>query len=745
MADGRRYGPNGDRRRFLPWRPPRLLDGRRLRVILLAVVCSSAVVAVISCSLWLLAPAFVTDPMLVLEQQTPAITFVDRRGKVICQQRGWDYQWRFPVPLTDISPPVIQCLLAAEDSDFYQHHGVSYRAIARAAWQNLFSGTIVSGASTISMQLAGLSMPGKKRTPWWKFRQAAAARKLERHYSKDRILSEYLNRVLFGGKIHGIEAAAQYYFGLSARDLNWAEAALLCGLPQRPNAYRPDRHPARAKDRQRVVLHLLTRHGVISAEHAERILHHEPLRFRDFSQPPPFAIRYPSRYQHYFALARQEQPNALIYPCHLDTEYEGLIHHALTTQRNLLPNVSDAAAVLLDSQSGAVLALVGTLDFTAGQAGQVNAATATRSAGSTLKPFIYAEAIDGGIIVDCTVLLDAPLRYGDYSPGNYDGVFRGRVSATEALSLSLNTPAVRLLAKLGVSRMSERLHSIGLLGDAPSRQPDHAHGLSLVLGSAGHSLLNLTTAYAVLARSGQYRPSSFLKHSPAAAGHDATMIFTPGTCAMVSRMLRYRPLNGAGVDSAWKTGTANGNHDAWCITYTPDFTLGVWFGNKDGRAAAPLNGANAAAPCAAAIIAALYRNHQPPQWPDIYATLSATTLCAESGLAADSTCVPPRSGLQVLGVPLQRCSQCQQPQAAATLHILSPKPGTYLCGPDGNATIPLHSAEPSCLWFIDDQFIGALPPGASRPFPPGRHSVLIIDDQEGTRSARVTFTVRRKQ
>lgn len=742
MAEGRSE-PKSARKRFLTWRPPRLLNSRQLRIALLAIVSSAAVLTVISCSLWLLAPVFVSDPMLVLDEQTPAKTFVDRHGKVVFQRQGWDYQWRYPVPLTDISAPVIQCILAAEDVNFRQHHGVSYRAIARAAWQNVVSGSVVSGASTITMQLASLSMPGKKRTLWWKLHQAAAARKLEQVYSKDRILCDYLNRVPFGGKIHGIEAAAQYYFGLSARDLNWAEASLLCGLPQRPNAFRPDRHLARAKDRQRVVLHLLTHHGVISAQHADEILHREPLRFRDFTQPAPFEHGYPLRYRHYFDLAQQEQPKALVYACHLDTEYEGLMHHALTTQRNQLPNVNDAAAVLLDSQSGAVLALVGTLNFASGQDGQVNAATATRSAGSTLKPFIYAEAMDGGIIVDNTVLLDAPLRYGDYSPGNYDGIYRGRVCAMEALSLSLNTPAVRLLAKLGVPRMSGRLHSLGLLNDAPQRL-DHAHGLSLVLGSAGHSLLNLTNAYAVLARGGRYRPCSFLRQNPADSGQDATTIFTPGTGTMISRMLRQRPLSGAKVDTAWKTGTANGNHDAWCIAYTPDFTLGVWFGNKDGRPAAALNGANAAAPCAAAIIAALYRNHQPPQWPDVDATLSTTTLCAESGLAAAATCTGTRSGLQVAGVPLQRCSQCQHPQTPAALHILSPAPGTYLCGPDGGATLPLHSAEPSCLWFVDDRYVGTLPADASSHFAPGRHSVLIIDEKDGTRSARVSFTVREK-
>jgi penicillin-binding protein 1C len=720
-----------------------LPNRRRLRFLLLAAAATTLLLAALGALLWWLAPSFVADPMPLLEQRAPAKSFCDRQGRLIARQRGWNYQWRLPVELKDMAPAVISCTLAAEDVDFYRHHGVSYRAICRALWQNLSSGSVVSGASTISMQLAALAMGDKKRTLRWKLRQASAARKLESLYDKDRILYEYLNRVLFGGKIHGIEAASQHYFGLSASELNWGEAALLCGLPQRPNAYRPDRHPARAKERQRVVLHLLKRHGIVSAERAEEIFQHEPLRYLDFSLPSPLAPSYPQRYRHYFSLAQREEPTAQLYHCQLDCEYEAIIHHVLNSQRELLPNVDDAAAVLLDSRSAAVLALVGTLDFAAAKAGQVNAATARRSAGSTLKPFIYAEAIDGGIIVDSSTLLDAPLRYGGYSPGNYDGRFYGRISASEALSLSLNTPVLRLLAKLGVPRVSERFHSVGLLSASKQQSPT-IHGLSLAMGSAGHSLLNLTSAYAVFPRGGNYRPYSFLQQKIEDTQLQEHPIYSPGTCVMISRMLRQRPLAGSRIDAAWKTGTANGHRDAWCIAYTPEFTLGVWFGNKDGRAASALSGAHAAVPAAAAIISALYRSQAPPTWPFIYETLSNCSLCAESGLASSTYCQKSRNGLQVNDTPLQRCQQCRQ-QQSQSLHILSPKPSVYLCEADGQVKIPLRTANPLCLWFVDDQFLGELPSSAYSSFTPGQHSVLIVDKEDGTRSARVTFTVKRNR
>lgn len=729
-------------RRRLPLPRLRLPHRRPLRlcIILGAIVALSAL-------LWLLAPALVADPMPALRRQTPVRSYSDCRGNVVYQERTWDYQWRFPVPLTDISEPVIACILATEDANFYHHHGVDYPAILRAAWQNLSSGHVVSGASTISMQLASLVEPGRSRNLWRKLHQASAARKLERLYDKDSILCEYLNRIPFGGKLHGIEAAAQYYFGRPARELNWAEASLLCGLPQRPNAYRPDRHLPRARERQRLVLHLLQQRGVISPERAQKILHTDPLRLRDFTTPAPFVKEWPDRFQHYFALAKRQAPNEFDLRCPLDPEFEGLLHHALQAQQKRLPGVHDGAAVLLDSSSSAVLALVGTLDFHAPQTGQVNAATASRNAGSTLKPFIYAEAIDGGLLVDSTVLLDAPLRFADYSPGNYDGLFRGRVTALDALSSSLNTPAVRLLARLGVSRLEERLVSLGLMSQADrDGVGDHAHGLSMVLGTTGSSLLDLSNAYATLARGGAYRPYSFLQSTAAAPAQPEIPIFTPGTAAMINRMLRHRPLPGAAIAAAWKTGTANGHHDAWCIAYTPDFTLGVWFGNKDGRAAAVLSGANAAAPCAADIISALYRNRPPPRWPDHGELLKAITLCAASGLAATPACSKTVSGLHVTNVPLQRCQLCRQHNAPTDIRILSPAPGTYLCGPDGTATIPLRSSAPDALWFIDDLFVGAIPPDASRPFPPGRHSVLLMDsDANSSRSARISFTVRRPE
>ena len=221
---------------------------------------------------WVRAPHLVEDPLLGLQKRTPTRTWLDREGRVLWLERTYDYEWRFPVTLEEVSEPVIRVMLAAEDSGFYQHSGVDYKAALRACFQNLFAGRVISGASTLSMQLAGMTLPMEKRDWSRKWHQAALARKMEMLHSKEEILTEYLNRIPFGGKIYGIEAAARYYFGLKASELNWTEASFLCGIPQKPNRFRPDRYYDAARERQRIILQMLVRRGFFSEQEAKRIL-----------------------------------------------------------------------------------------------------------------------------------------------------------------------------------------------------------------------------------------------------------------------------------------------------------------------------------------------------------------------------------------------------------------------------------------------------------------------------------------
>ncbi len=624
---------------------------------------------------WHFAPYCVDDPLPLLEARPPARIFTDRHGTPLYAQRGWDAQWRFPVPLSEIHPEVIRATLAAEDGDFYQHHGVDYRAALRALWQNVTSARTVSGASTISMQVASMAM-GRDRTLWGKFLQAARARKMERLHSKDEILSAYLNHLPYGGKLHGIEAAAQFYFGLSARELTFAETTLLCGIPQRPNALRPDRHPEAARQRQALLLKMMVRQGMLSQAEADDCFNRAPVRLRDFSLKASFErIAQPSEHLH--ALMRG-------YP--IDGEAQAHALRVLRKHLATLPNVHDAACIVLPhSEAFEPLVYLGTIDFRSPTGGQVDAATAVRSAGSVLKPFIFAEAIEGGLLVPETQLLDAPVRYGDYTPTNYDKLrYVGKLSAGEALARSLNTPVIRLLDTLGEERMTTRFTALGLPPTAPG-------GLTLALGTGGATLRDLVQAYAHL-----------------------DTHFSPGTAALVAQMLR-RPLLGCPYDVAWKTGTANNNTDAWCVVWTPEVTIGVWVGNKTGTRSDALVGVEAAAPIASELMTAYYEHRDPPRWEEITTT---ATLCSESGLSATTRCPATFIGTVHPTLPLKRCDTCTRPNAA--LHILAPIPDTYY---GERVTFSLSTNLPHCTWLHNGTAIGE---ASQITLPPGSHTLHAI-------------------
>ena len=700
---------------------------RALRILALA---GTALLLSVSAIWWVL-PRFLDDPMLELRKREPSRVWVDPSGSVVHLRKSVNYEWRFDIPLSQVSPEVIRTFLAAEDSRFYSHSGVDYRAAARAFKQNLFHGRIVSGASTITMQLAGLTESYAPRSFPRKFRQMLKARRLEQLYPKDRILTEYLNRVPFGGSIYGIEAASRYYFGLPASALNRAEASLLCGLPQRPNAYRPDRFPEQALQRRKTVLLLLERQGVIDAAECEKIEKEEPLRLRDFRFPSEFARLTDSSNRMFFELAENEAGRPPRVECAFNAGYSRLLRDVLQSHAASLVNVRDAAGVLMETSTGRVVALVGTLDDASHFGGQVNAALAVRSAGSSLKPFIYAEALHGGRIVMDTFLLDAPLRYGDYSPANYDGVFRGEVRAAEALSLSLNTPVVRLLADLGTERVVDLFKRLGLL------RPDHPgrDGLPLALGTAGHTLLSMTSAYAALARGGIFFPPTFLNGKTPGG----VRVFPRSVCLMTAKMLRTRPLPGCAVEVAWKTGTSNGNRDAWCFAFTPEWTLGLWFGNKDGRASASLRGLDAAAPAASEVMNFLYRGGARPKWEDFPPEFRTMPLCALSGLRADAVCRETFNGTVLSDVPLRKCERCGRSEDKGdSFRILTPAPVRYQAERGGTVALNLTSdAGKELHWFLDGAYLGRFRE-KRMPFPCGVHTLSATSD---TKTARVTFHV----
>ena len=722
----------------------RLFNRKAVRIAAAAFLVPAA----IALAVWLAAPYFIPDPMIRLRQITPAHTYLDRNGQPLFYETTYDYEWRFPVALEEIAPCAVSVMLSAEDYAFYEHGGVDYSAILRALWQDVRNLKIISGASTITMQLAGFALADHRPSLVRKFKQAAMARRLEQLYTKDEILTEYLNRIPCGGKVYGIEAAARFYFGLHASQLNMAEAALLCGVPQKPNRYNPKFYPEAAKKRQKIVLNLLVHHKLITEDEAKKLYDSEPLRYRDFTQPADFEFKsVPDESIHAVRRARAEkteagwsltQGEAVL--CSIDEEFQRDVQTILKRRRDALPGVRDAAAVVLDNASGEALVFLGTLDFEAPGDGQFNAASAIRSAGSTLKPFLYAEAVEGGLIAADTRILDAPVRYGSYAPGNFDGSFRGPVKASYALAHSLNTPAIRLAAMLGESRMTELAGRLNIL--SPFRREED-YGLSMALGSAGHTLLGLTNAYRVLATDGVLRPVSFRHTSERSPAKKARRIFSGGTCQMLMNMLTSLPLAGFEGTAAWKTGTSNGLRDAWCFACTETLTVGVWFGNKDGAPSDALVGGSAAAPAAGEILSiAASRYKLTPYrsaWPS-ESRLESVEICAGSGLSASPHCERVETAQKPVGIPLRQCTNCSA-AGETSFRIVSPAPTVYVAEDGAQVQLDLD-AGPGVQWFADGVFLGEV--AEKQSFTPGTHRVDAVRTSDSAFDT-VVFTVTLKK
>ena len=718
---------------------------RRSAVLFLAVGVLLFLIGLTCAVLWTLAPSWVDDPMPVLRKHTPVRIWLDRTGKEVRIERTFDAEWRFDTPLKDIPESVIRVALAVEDANFFHHSGVDYAAVLRAAWQNLTGFRIVSGASTIPMQLAAMAYPEtKRRTFRGKLLQAVRARRLVRDYPREVLLREYLNRIPFGGKIYGIEAASLYYFACPPSGLSLSETALLCGLPQRPNAFRPDRHPDRAKKRQERVLTMLERQGVIAQDEAEKMAS-APLKYRDFRTPAAFqTLARLDESIFFFRKAAKEAKYSFRIVTSFDREKSNLLLESLrrfTRKDGQGAGPLDAAGVILDNRTGEILAYIGSTDLKSPRGGQVDAASAVRTAGSVLKPFLYREAVSAGLIAPDTILLDAPLRFAGYMPGNADGTFRGKVSASDALNLSLNTPAIRLVAELSPFRIAKAFASAGLLirpGPAARKS-----GLSLALGTAGHSLEKIAAAYTIF--TGKQKKGTFLRTENLSDIGEKETIPDPASAMIAWILSSGAPLPGSAIPAGWKTGTSSGSRDAWCAAFTPEFTVAVWIGNKDGSPIPGLTGLNAAAPCAGMILQSLYRRAE-----DCFATLPSppddrffeyTNLCEKTRLSASSACPKSVTGVRARGIPLRTCTTCERDRQNEGIpcRIIRPKPGTYQAGDSGVVRLRLE-ADTDVIWFADDRFLGKVPQNDRIPFGPGQHTLTAIPDASGPPAA-VHFTV----
>jgi len=514
--------------------------------------------------------------VVLAEDGTPLWRFADANGV-----------WRYPVTLDQVSPYYLEALLTYEDRWFYRHPGVNPLALMRATWQNLHGARVVSGGSTLSMQVARLLDPHSRTLPG-KLRQLWRTAQLEWHLSKEQILSLYLNRAPFGGTLQGVAAASWAYLGKSPQQLTRAEAALLAVLPQAPSRLRPDRHPQRAQAARDKVLRRLAEYDVWPQLAVNEALE-EPLLLAPRQEPSlaPLLAR------------RLNRPNSPpLIRTTLDAGLQRRLEDLLLGWRARLPERTSAAILVVEEENMAVRAYVGSVDINdARRFGHVDMVSALRSPGSTLKPFLYGMALDAGLIHSESLLQDVPRRYGDYRPGNFSSGFSGPVAASSALAMSLNLPAVQLLEAYGPKRFAAELRNGGVpLTLPPLAEPN----LALILGGAGSRLEELVGGYSAFARGGR---SADIRLQPDDRLRDRPMM-SPGAAWIVRRILsgQARPDLDPHADLvqrptlAWKTGTSYGFRDAWAIGVGPRFLVGVWIGRPDGTPVPGQFGLASAAP-----------------------------------------------------------------------------------------------------------------------------------------------------
>ena len=597
---------------------------------------------------------------------------LDRNGKLLRAYLTSEGRWRLPATRDQVDPRYLDALLTYEDKRFYHHRGVDPLAMTRAAFQLVTHGRIVSGGSTLTMQVARLLEPRQERSLDAKLRQAVRALQLEQALSKDEILGLYLTLAPYGGNLEGIRAASLAYFGKEPRRLTLGEAALLVALPQSPEFRRPDRFPAAAKPARDRVLDRIASHGLFSNAEIERAKKEPVPRARN-----PMPLLAP----HAADQAASASPTQRVLRLTIDGGLQRTLETLAYDRAVALgpPSIS-VAIVVVDNATGEVLARVASPDyFDERRAGQVDLTEAVRSPGSALKPFIYGLGFEDGLIHPETLIEDRPIRYGGYHPENFDLTFQGTVTVRRALQQSLNVPAVAVLQEVGPSRLIARLAQAGVPLVLPKREV--APGLALGLGGVGVRLTDLTMLYAGLARQGTVAPLVERFGSPPSP---PKRLIEPVAAWYVASVLigTPPPENAAGGRIAFKTGTSYGYRDAWAVGFDGKRTIGVWAGRPDGAPVPGLAGRVTAAPILFDAFARLGQQFEPlPPAP-------------KGVLIASTAKLPP---------PLQRFAsrEAAGEAMAPKVHIVFP--------PDG-ASLELSAAKGAAPDPIAIKITGGTPP-----------------------------------
>ncbi len=562
--------------------------------------------------------------VIVAEDGTPLRSFADKNGV-----------WRYPITLKDVSPLYLQALINYEDRYFYSHPGVNPGALLRAAWQRMSNGRIISGGSTISMQVARIIEPHSRSIPG-KIKQIFRALQLEWHWNKKKILTYYVNHAPFGGTYEGVEAASRAYLGKPSKELSHAEAALLAVLPQAPTRFRPDLHPKRAEKARNKVINRLTQFSIWNQHTAQQakietvasVLHKQEIL------APLLARRLKSRAMKTGLLKTT-----------INSSLQYSIEQRLSTYLSRLPKKISIAVLVVENQDLKTRAYVGSADFSdAERFGHIDMVQAIRSPGSTLKPFLYGLAIEDGLIHSESLLSDAPVEYAGYRPTNFHGNFHGPVSVRFALQKSLNITAVQVLHHYESNKFVARLENGGLALTFPRHSKPN---LSVILGGAGTNLESLVTSYSAFARQGL---SAKIRFTNKDALQERRML-DGGAAWIIRRILEdhSRPgvpeqfLNWSNSRNvAWKTGTSYGYRDAWAIGVTSRYTIGVWVGRPDGTPMPGHYGAITAAPILFDIVDGLPNRNQASSDYSIPSNVKKTNICwpigSEKKDTIDSLC-----------------------------------------------------------------------------------------------------------
>jgi penicillin-binding protein 1C len=664
--------------------------------------------------------SYLLPPPELTRFRMPSPSVLDGEGALLRAYLAGDERWRLVTTPSDLTSTHREILLAYEDKRFYRHYGVDHLALARAGWQLVRHRRVVSGASTITMQVARLLDP-RPTGVWTKFTQMAAARQLERSYSKEQILTFYLTLIPFGGNLESVRAAALSYFGKEPGALSVAEVALLVSLPQAPEARRPDRVPKTLSSaRDRVVKRMLGA-GLLTSRAAARA-----------RRLPP-----PARGTLTFAAAHLSDrllPRAIATGRPLRTFISSPLQRhceklALSVIRGAPPGVN-AAILVVRNTDRAVVAYVGGADYNAqDRAGQVDLIQASRSPGSTLKPLIYGMAFEDRLLHPATIVTDAPNRFGTYEPENFLAGYAGEVTARIALTRSFNTIAVSLLAEIGPQRLLSRFRAAGVPLKLP--QADNEAGLAIALGGGGFSLFDLVTLYGGLADRGHLRKLRIEPTEPTDAGYD--ILPTDAAWAIADILADVPPPPGFGVLQskngsrrvAYKTGTSFGFRDALAVGFDDDYTVGVWIGRPDGAPTPDAYGITTAAPV-------LYRvfDRLPSPTDDVAGWRPGPSILTERE-------VPER---------LQRF-QPRADKGSLPLAILFPAEGSTLqVGNRDGGLIPLplsiSGGVPPYHWYADDKII--FPPTSDRVslwVPPGAGATTLRVFDSAGRRAETTFWI----